>query len=96
MPCPYTPEPPDGSAASPGFKIYPNPATDRTNIDAASLLAPNTTAAVKVYAANGRLVHTQLANNPLFTINCLGWMPGMYYVKMTIGNKNYQAGFLKT
>jgi hypothetical protein len=96
MPCAYIPEPPDASAANPGIKIYPNPATNRATIDAANLLAPNTTAAVQVYAANGRLVHTQLASNPLFAINCFSWMPGMYYVKMIIGGKNYQCGFLKT
>jgi F5/8 type C domain len=83
------------AAVSETIRLYPNPARSQTIVNLGSILPPNNTAAVEVFAANGRLMYTQRTANPTMVLNCFNWLAGMYYVQVRVRDKVYRAEFMK-
>ncbi|MEK6615213.1 MAG: T9SS type A sorting domain-containing protein, partial [Bacteroidota bacterium] len=81
------------------YTFYPNPFTEHLHID--FLLEKNSPVLVSVYNSMGQLIevlakgnyeageHTLLFNNPSVK-------PGLYFVRLDIGDKHYTKAVLKT
>lgn len=95
MPCSYTPEVPGGASVNPAIKIYPNPSKGQTIIDLQKIVLPNTTADIQIFSSDGKLMQHEQTANTIFSFNCLNWLAGMYYIKITAGNTYYQGRFMK-
>jgi hypothetical protein len=75
-----------------GFKVFPNPATDRVTV--AFELQSTASVRMEVFNLNGTLVKSyDLGRQPQgrqdLVVNCSNLSSGTYIVRLTIGNKTY-------
>jgi hypothetical protein len=94
MPCTNTPQE-IGDASSSPIKIYPNPSRGETIIDLKKVMKINSTADIQIFSSDGKLAQHKTTKDVLFLFNCLNWMTGIYYAKVTVGDNKYQLSFVK-
>ena len=83
------------------INLYPNPTTDNltVNFNVEVLISDNQTLTIDVYDAMGKMVISQnervTNTNSSFIINTTTLREGIYYVKMSYTDQNYQTKFVK-
>jgi acetyltransferase-like isoleucine patch superfamily enzyme len=83
------------------INLYPNPTTNNltVNFNVEVLISDNQTLTIDVYDAMGKMVISQnekvTNTNSSFIINTTTLIEGIYYVKMSYMDKNYQTKFVK-
>jgi hypothetical protein len=67
--------------------VYPNPSTDRFNVELSGVLDAGTEQTVSVTDAYGRQVYTEKMQPGSFSLNAAAWSKGLYFMRVGQGNK---------
>jgi acetyltransferase-like isoleucine patch superfamily enzyme len=84
-----------------GINLYPNPTANNltVNFNVEVLISDNQTFTIDVYDAMGKMVISQnekvTNTNSSFAVNTTTLREGIYYLKMSYADKNYQTKFVK-
>jgi hypothetical protein len=94
MPCTPTRLPDTkASSSSSGLGIFPNPAAQFINISLPITIPPQNS--LRIYAADGTLMHERSNMQQNERLHCGGWPVGLYHVQLSANHKNYKASFVK-
>lgn len=85
----------DETREKPGLKVYPNPVSDILNISISNTDSPGKITAYDLLGNEIPLTVKSMASNNI-SIKTSSWRPGVYLVKINIGDKVYYSKIVKS
>lgn len=74
------------------IKVYPNPVTNKVNIELGNLGATT----INIYAATGQLIDSKInINENIYSLSLEGKAQGVYFLEIIAKNKKYQQVIIK-
>jgi F5/8 type C domain/Secretion system C-terminal sorting domain len=96
MPCATTlPEKTTGRSTGKILNIFPNPATQFVNIVSPSANAETQPHELRIFSADGKIMHQSNSAAQNDRLNCAAWPVGLYHAQVSVNNKQYNASFIK-